>query len=106
MDWKLYLLYNKCSKMTYIGITKNLKRRIQQHNGILSGGAKFTRAFKKDGLWEICGFIDKLTEHEARSFEVKSKKDKSKQKNENNLERRIRIIETITQQKMKIIICC
>lgn len=88
--------------MTYIGITKDLKRRIKQHNGILSGGAKFTKAFKKEGEWEIYGFIDQLTEHEARSFEFKSKKDKSRKKNEDNLERRVRIIEKISQKKLKI----
>ena len=102
MDWTLYLLYNKCSKMTYIGITKDLEKRIKQHNGTLRGGAKFTKAFKKDGEWEIYGFIDQLSEHEARSFEIKSKKDKSKRKNETNLERRVRIMEEISHKKLKM----
>jgi putative endonuclease len=41
--WVVYLL--KCARNTlYCGITNNLEKRLKQHAGILTGGAKYTRA--------------------------------------------------------------
>jgi len=40
--WYVYAL--RCADNSiYCGITTDLKRRIKQHNGKLSGGAKYTR---------------------------------------------------------------
>jgi putative endonuclease len=40
--WFCYLM--ECSDGSlYTGVTKHLKRRIQQHNGLLKGGARYTR---------------------------------------------------------------
>lgn len=42
--WVVYLL--RCANGTlYTGITNNLTRRIQAHNGHGKGGARYTRAF-------------------------------------------------------------
>lgn len=42
MQWFVYLL--ECADGTlYCGITNNLPRRLAQHNGDVSGGAKYTR---------------------------------------------------------------
>ncbi len=35
---------NKLGARTYIGITNNLGKRLDQHNGLRAGGAKSTRA--------------------------------------------------------------
>jgi predicted GIY-YIG superfamily endonuclease/uncharacterized protein YegL len=40
--WQVYLL-RCCDNSIYTGITNNLERRLKQHNGLLSGGAKYTR---------------------------------------------------------------
>ena len=41
--WQVYLL--QCADQSlYAGITTDLARRIQQHNGQLAGGARYTRA--------------------------------------------------------------
>ena len=41
--WWVYLL--QCSDQTlYAGITTDLQRRIQEHNGATSGGARYTRS--------------------------------------------------------------
>ena len=40
--WYLYVV--RCADNSlYCGITTNLERRVKQHNGKLSGGAKYTR---------------------------------------------------------------
>ena len=40
--WSVYLL--RCSDDTlYCGVTTNVQRRLAMHNGVLSGGAKYTR---------------------------------------------------------------
>ena len=38
---------------TYIGITKNINRRLDQHNGRLAGGAKSTRSKSNGADWQI-----------------------------------------------------
>lgn len=41
MKWIVYLLH--CADNTlYCGITNNIEKRISQHNGILTGGARYT----------------------------------------------------------------
>ena len=39
---------------TYIGITNNITRRIKQHNGICTGGAKYTSACRP---WKVYGYV-------------------------------------------------
>ena len=43
MDWFVYLL-ECCDGTLYCGITRNLERRLDEHNGILLGGARYTRS--------------------------------------------------------------
>ena len=41
--WQVYLL--QCADQSlYVGVTKDLARRLQQHNGQLAGGARYTQA--------------------------------------------------------------
>lgn len=41
-NWYCYILQSTVSNKTYNGSTNDLVRRLKQHNGILSGGAKAT----------------------------------------------------------------
>ena len=42
MKWYMYVLLC-CDNSFYCGITTDLNRRLKQHNGVISGGAKYTR---------------------------------------------------------------
>ena len=55
-----YLLRSLSSNKTYFGYTTNLHRRLLQHNGHLSGGAKYTTSGRPWSLvCYISGFPDK-----------------------------------------------
>ena len=67
--WVVYCLATTSEPIhTYIGATIDRDRRLEQHNGILKGGAKCTS--KRPGQWyRVCfvqGFADN---HQALSFE-------------------------------------
>lgn len=38
--FRMYVLESLDGKRTYVGVTKNMRRRLRQHNGELAGGAK------------------------------------------------------------------
>ena len=72
----MYLVYIlQCDNLTYVGMTNDFFKRWQQHNQILSGGAKYT---KKGCEWyPICildGFISKS---EAMQCEWKLKHNRN-----------------------------
>ena len=73
----MYLVYIlKCDNLTYVGMTNNFFRRWQQHNQILSGGAKYT---KRGSEWYPICIIDGFeTMNEAMQCEWKLKSKRSK----------------------------
>ena len=81
MDYKCYIVFN--DNYSYVGITNNLKRRIRQHNGIIKGGAKYTRLI--NGMlttnWQYACYVDGFkTKKDALKFEwaLKHVKPRSK----------------------------
>lgn len=70
-EYFLYLLINSANNYTYVGITNNMERRLRMHNGEIKGGAKYTSANKKNGIWEVYGFIYGLDKSLALSVEKK-----------------------------------
>ena len=42
--WLVYVLLSSDGARTYVGVTVELERRLEQHNGTRPGGAKSTRA--------------------------------------------------------------
>ena len=69
-DWCVYLL--TCADGTfYCGITNDLPRRLDMHNGRLAGGAKYTRGRRPVTL-TAC--TEGLTQGEALRLEAKVKK--------------------------------
>jgi len=76
--WKnyCYVLINDWDNKTYNGYTNNPARRLRQHNGEISGGARYTtRRRKKDGAvprnWEFLVLIEcpGMTQRQALSLE-------------------------------------
>ena len=63
----VYCLATPDDRYTYVGATKNLKRRLRQHNGEIKGGAKYTRRSKS---WRVLFHTKGFREwREALSFE-------------------------------------
>jgi len=59
-EFYVYLIKN--NQYTYIGFTNDIEKRIKRHNGILSGGAKYTKS-KGFGWKYVCyisGFNNKI----------------------------------------------
>jgi predicted GIY-YIG superfamily endonuclease len=48
--WYVYFLCSTTSNKTYIGVSNDIYRRLRQHNGEITGGAKYTRQGRP---WEI-----------------------------------------------------
>ena len=86
------------NKLLYTGITNNLEKRIRQHNGLIRGGAKYTR---KSKIWLYHTIVGKFnTKSEACKFEwmwkhIKNKKNKwrkNKAGMKNKMERLIELL--------------
>lgn len=61
------MLLSNTSRLTYIGSTCDVERRINQHNGLIRGGAKATR---RDRPWNIVYVVDGLNSRsEAQKLE-------------------------------------
>lgn len=71
MEWFVYVLLSEGTGATYVGITVDVERRLAQHNGLLSGGARRTRMGRPWRVAARCGpFADRGTalrlEHELK----------------------------------------
>ena len=68
--WFVYLL--TCADGTlYCGVTTDLERRLDMHNGILAGGARYTRGRRPVKLTACTG---NLTQGEALRLEARVKR--------------------------------
>ena len=84
----MYLVYLiKCENLSYVGMTNDFFKRLRQHNGEISGGAKYTS--KKKGWYPVLiidGFQDMKSamqcewklKHFARKGSVRGVKGKLK----------------------------
>ena len=67
--WQVYLL--QCADQSlYVGVTTDLVRRVQQHNGHLAGGARYTKARRPVALvWsDAC---DSRSEAQQREYALR-----------------------------------
>ncbi len=71
-EWFVYVLVSQTSERTYVGVTNDLRRRLDQHNGHAPGGAKSTRAGRP---WRLgCTHGPFETKGEALQAEFRLKK--------------------------------
>ena len=54
MAWYAYVLVSPRGR-TYVGTTTDVPRRLRQHNGELSGGARSTRAHRPWAIGRVLG---------------------------------------------------
>jgi predicted GIY-YIG superfamily endonuclease len=89
-NYLCYCIRNENENKTYIGITNNFKKRIRQHNGILSGGAKYTHGDKWSPIIILTGFISK---NQVLRFEYLWKKCKIKTTYKSGIMKRLEIMD-------------
>ena len=70
MSWYCYCLTTLDYKKTYVGATIDPVRRLEQHNGVRSGGAKATRGCTWKRIYLVGDFPDETA---ALQFEWKWK---------------------------------
>jgi structure-specific endonuclease subunit SLX1 len=89
--WSVYLLEEEGGKRTYVGATVDIHRRLRQHNGEISGGAKATSGKVWKRVCYVTGFPH---ERGALQFEW-AWKYRSRGKSGNPLERRKAALEEL-----------
>ena len=94
--WYCYLLVS--DNKTYVGATINPDRRLRQHNGEISGGAKATRGH----VWQRKALVGPFeNDHDALSFEWHWKHNSKKFKG-TPLERRMKALETMVVDGLSV----
>ena len=94
--WYCYLLAS--GNKTYVGATIDPNRRLRQHNGELSGGAKATRGH----VWERKALVGPFeNNHKALSFEWHWKRNSRKFQG-TPLERRMKALETMIVDDLSV----
>jgi len=70
-DWILYVLVSGDGSRTYVGITNDLERRLEQHNGERKGGAKSTRAGRPWSLGTTFGPFETRASAQEAEYRLK-----------------------------------
>lgn len=70
--WWVYLLESESGR-TYVGCTVDLQRRLDEHNGLRSGGAKATRGWRPWRIARKWGPFENRSA--AQSFEAHVKRE-------------------------------
>ncbi len=55
MSWFVYVLTSERERRTYVGISRDVARRLEQHNGNDPGGARSTRVGRPWALGAVYG---------------------------------------------------
>ncbi len=71
MPWIVYVLVSDASSETYVGVTTDLDRRLEQHNGERPGGARTTTRGRPWKVGAVFGPFDTRAEAQRVEYEVK-----------------------------------
>ena len=71
MPWVAYVLVSESSSETYVGITTDLERRLEQHNGRTPGGARTTTRGRPWKIGATFGPFETRGEAQRVEHEVK-----------------------------------
>jgi len=97
MSWFVYLLATvELPMKTYVGATLDVDRRLMQHNGLMSGGARATSTVP-GGWYRVCYIKGFENQREALRFEWWWKR-RSQKLNGNPLERRQKAMEAMLSE--------
>jgi len=97
MSWYVYLLATVAPpSKTYVGATIDVDRRLMQHNGLMSGGARATSTVP-GGWYRVCYIKGFENKREALRFEWWWKR-RSAKLNGNPLERRQAAMEAMISE--------
>ncbi len=73
-DWFVYVLVSARGDRTYVGISTDPARRLREHNGEISGGARSTRAGRPWTLARIVGPLPDRAEAQRVEHALKKKR--------------------------------
>lgn len=65
--WYVYVLVSGHGRRTYVGVAVDVERRLRQHNGLLAGGARATRAGRPWQVGQVVGPV--ASRGQAQSLE-------------------------------------
>ncbi len=74
MAWLVYVLLSSDGTSTYVGITTDLERRLDQHNGDLPGGARSTTRGRPWRVGTSYGPFETRAEAQAVEYRVKRRR--------------------------------
>lgn len=74
MAWVVYVLLSESNGETYVGVTTDPERRLQQHNGELPGGAKRTTRGRPWKIGASFGPFESRAEAQRVEYEVKRRR--------------------------------
>lgn len=70
-SWWVYVLASTVRTVTYVGCTNDVGRRVRQHNGELSGGARFTQRWRPWELKAVYGPFNGRGDAQRAEYRVK-----------------------------------
>lgn len=71
MAWTVYVLCSDTLETTYVGVTSDLERRLEQHNGEQPGGARSTRGGRPWTVGVTYGPFETRSEGQSVEYAVK-----------------------------------
>ena len=71
MAWTVYVLCSETLATTYVGVTNDLERRLEQHNGEQPGGARSTRGGRPWSVGVTYGPFETRGEGQSVEYAVK-----------------------------------